>query len=210
MSEKSPSNLWTKKAMAFLIRTEHQLWGKHSEDVLAKLFTLGFTNKFLQEKMFGWNKKLTKRSLESWGIEKTNSDSLVFDKGIVIPYIKNKKLTKLFISGFDGNKIGKTIKLPGSSEVPVFWQTNSKDLLISGDMLLSSYLNQEYGEKFDIINLCEDEIENLKSLEKKIDLYRKIFIFKLNPQKVKAFLSCEQIVFIEDNPFDKNFNLDFV
>lgn len=194
---------WIKKAMAFLIRTEHQLWGKHSEDVLAELFVLGFKNSFIKENMFGWNKKLTLRTCESWGIKNAESEFITLEEGIVIPYIKNKSLLKLFIAGFDEKGLGETKKIDGSSLEPVFWHSDSKNLIACDNMLLSCYLSQEYGNDFDIINICDDEIKYLKDI--KLSIYEKIFVFKSNGllfDYLNNFCK-ERIIFVKDNPFDK-------
>lgn len=204
-----PSDLWIKKAMAFLIRTEHQLWGKHSEDVLAELFILGFKNSFIKEQMFGWNKKLTLRSCESWGIQEEKSDSLVLGEGIVIPCIKNKTLMKLFISGYDEKGLHETVKIPGSIQSPVFWQCGSDFLFISDDMLLSCYLYQEYGKNSDVMNLCGDEIGMINRNQAIFDHYKKIFVFKILRENFEGcdFLS-DKFIFSDESPFEKKFDFD--
>jgi hypothetical protein len=202
-----PLEIWKKKAMAFLIRTIHQLWGKKSEDVQALLFVLGFKNSFIMDMMFGWNKKLTLRPSESFGINDSSMDHIEFKQGIVIPYIKDKVLLKLFIAGFDDKGLHETLKIKGSSSEPVFWTANSKYLLLSKDMLLSCYLKQEFGDQFDILNFLEDEIEDQSLFQELFKKYEKIFVFNLNEKKLKEFKdSLKKFEFIQGNPFDKNFD----
>lgn len=210
-SLKCDSSLWTKKAMSFSIRTVHQLWGKKSEDVQALLFVLGFKNSFIMDMMFGWNKKTALRPSENWGITDCSFDHIELKEGIVIPYIKDKVLLKLFITGFDNNGPGKTVKIIGSSKEPVFWHNNSRYLLLAEDMLLSCYLKQEFGDKFDIINVLEDEIDNDFLSESFFSSYKKIFSFSIESEKMERFLKSSNVAeFIAVNPLKGGFDPDLI
>ena len=155
-----PDEIWKQKAGAFIVRAAHQLWGKHNEAIMAIMFRLGFNNKFIKKNLFGWNMRKNTRSYLSWNIDKTESkkaytsikftdEKFKIPPGLVIPYIVDKNLMKVYIVEYDETDIISFSPLPGSSSLPVFLcgaNASDKPLFITDNPVDGFLIHQEAGE----------------------------------------------------------------
>ncbi len=211
------SDIWKKKAIAFVTRSHRHLWGKNNEDPLAFLFLKGLENQFAKDMVLGWNKFGQERPKENWGIKDglTSNESLscgslskgkfLLPSGIVIPYIINKELISIFIISLNINETDKTILVPGSQSNRMILNENDEDpfhpIVLVSNILDGLYLYQETQEKACII-ICPNIDDNTgtdKSMElpedkPTIDLISKskhipYFYYKKNtPRNLKKLL----------------------
>ncbi len=212
MKEEIPGEIWREKAGAFLIRTAHQLWGKHSEEILALLFSIGFSNKFMKDSLFGWNKKTKTRSYKGFGIEPGSVEnfetgSLSIPEGIIIPYIKNKILLKLCAVSFNKDNSTRFKTIEGSSETPFFFNYDKSNCNLIFNPLYGFLLKQEASSLTDIIIIDNNEKKFSLEFESILENYEKVVVL-LNdveklPQNWDNLLKKEQINIIQYN--ERNF-----
>jgi len=140
--------LWRDKAVAFSARSRQELWGKHNEDILAWFFLNGFKNRFIKDKLLGWNRRPKERPSEAWGFPE-GTGPLFFPPGIVIPFVEEKHLRKLMI--FDHSRPGGSPchVVPGSAGIPMVFGQDTRRTAVVENIVHGLLLHQEFPE-----NLC--------------------------------------------------------
>ena len=145
-----PNPAWTKKAKAFVIRSHGQLWGKNNEDPLAWFFLQGFKNAFIKEIYLGWNKHGQERFWEDWGLspeknmEQEYGKRLMLPSGLVIPFIRDKKVLKVTICRHDKDE--ESLVVPGSCRIAMILGNNPARVEVVPRPMDALLLHQETGE----------------------------------------------------------------
>ncbi len=150
------SDVWRKKAMAFVTRSHRHLWGKNNEDPMAFLFSRGLSHAFLKASLVGWNKFGQHRPLKNWGRHRSDDAHGTFflPSGIVFPYIMKKELISVFISGFADDQTNRTLMVPGSGSPTLCLVPPAQDLssaVLIRDLFDGLFLFQETGLKTAVI-----------------------------------------------------------
>ena len=155
-----PDPAWKKRATSFVIRSHRQLWGKNNEEPLAWLFLQGLKNSFVKEIYMGWNKHGQERSWESWGLApgqwigqdemeqeteqrkgQSHNKRLILPSGLVIPFIRNKKLLKITLLRYEQTE--KLLIIPGSLKVAMILKNDSSCVDIVPWIMDALFLHQE-------------------------------------------------------------------
>ncbi len=141
--------LWRDKAVAFAARSRQELWGKHNEDILAWFFLNGFKNRFIKDKLLGWNRRPKERPSEAWGFPE-GTGPLFFPPGIVIPFVEEKHLRKLVI--FDHSRIGGPCHVvPGSAGIPMVFGQDTRRTAVVENIIHGLLLHQEFPENLRVV-----------------------------------------------------------
>ncbi|MCF6249225.1 MAG: hypothetical protein L3J69_17985 [Desulfobacula sp.] len=146
------TDIWKKKAMAFVIRSHRHLWGKNNEDPLAYLFTRGLKNEFCKQLYLGWNKFGQERPFQNWRFEtRTNQrpdqpKKFLLPAGIVFPYIIDKNLISVFIHSFSQKSSSRITLVPGSSSATIILGETKQTIVIIEDLFDGLFLFQEAGQ----------------------------------------------------------------
>ncbi len=182
------SDIWKKKAIAFVTRSHRHLWGKNNEEPLAFLFLKGLENQFAKDLVFGWNKFGQERPKVNWGIKDRLSSNgtsfggkfvlpstggkFVLPSGIVLPYIVHKELISVFIVSLYENK---TTLVPGSQSNLMVLNKTAEDefhpIIMVANILDGLFLYQEVQKKACIIicPLIENKLDTDKDMESIVD-----------------------------------------
>ncbi len=143
--------LWKKKAMAFVTRSHHHLWGRNNEDPLAFLFQMGLSNATIKSFHLGWNKFGQVRHLNKWGLKNPRGkgfpgkeDYFSLPPGIVFPHIIEKELKSIWIHALDPD--GPAFMLPGSARGPVVLGNLNNPVVTASDLFKGLCLFQEKKE----------------------------------------------------------------
>ncbi len=207
------SDIWKKKAIAFVTRSHRHLWGKNNEEALAFLFLKGLENQLTKDMVLGWNKFGQKRLKEKWGIKKKTSTNAKFllTSGIVIPYIIDKELTSVFIVSLkDANK---AIMVPGSQTRTLIFSDKDNDkpqsILIVQNIMDGLYLYQETKKTVPII-ICPDingDFDIDKTNENILDEQTQKLLFSAN--NIQYFYSINDIPDDHKKVLGKFFNVSY-
>ncbi len=174
------SDIWKKKAIAFVTRSHRHLWGKNNEEPLAFLFLNGLENQFTKDLLIGWNKFGQERLKEKWGMKErltpdelpSNESKFLLPSGIVIPYIINKELISIFIISLSAGQTDKVILVPGSQSSTMILSESYKDqfhpIVMVSSILDGLYLYQEVRKKACVI-ICPN-IDDKTDTEKSVDM----------------------------------------
>lgn len=157
MADNKTGEQWNDKAIAFLVRSRQELWGKHNEDIFAWLFQQGFSNAFVKNHMFGWNRRSKFRAPEGWGLGQdyingtTGEKKLWLPEGVVIPLVIDKHLKKLIIYRHTTTDTNRTYSVPGSSSDPFILGDSTDVVAVVQNILDGFLLFQEAGESTRVI-----------------------------------------------------------
>ncbi|MBU1168974.1 MAG: hypothetical protein KKD44_05360 [Proteobacteria bacterium] len=157
LDDSAHRSLWKNKAMAFLVRSRQELWGKHNEDIIAWFFLEGFTHRFIHHMLLGWNRVSRIRPASNWGIPDRAGDNnvrqgkLILPPGIVIPYIVNKDLRKLLIYNHLSDNPTRNVTLPGSSSESIILGEQRTRVAVISNIIHGLLLHQEFQDRITII-----------------------------------------------------------
>jgi len=143
--------LWKRKAMAFVTRAHHHLWGKNNEDPLVFLFQMGLSNATTKSLLLGWNKYGQERHYDTWGLKNQQAknspgkeDCFFLPPGIVFPHIIEKELKSIWIHSLD--PAGPVLMLPGSVPGPILLGNLNNPVVTVSDLFKGLCLFQEKKE----------------------------------------------------------------
>lgn len=122
-----PPAIWQEQAGLFVEWCHQQLWLHPT--ALDKLYKRGFTKDSIQRFRLGYCPQDTWKAYSDWGMSsETKADGksriLWMPKGLVVPWISNKKVLKINIRRLEWHpedKYGKYIKIPGSMNCPAVY-----------------------------------------------------------------------------------------
>jgi hypothetical protein len=180
---------WEKKAKAFTVRSHRHLWGKNNEDPLAFLFLRGLNNLFIKDQYLGWNKFGQERPFHTWGVNSGPNmpDKFLLPSGIVIPYIKDKRLRSVFIHCYNG-ETPQTVMVPGSQTSFIILGNSNKKLSIITDVMDGLYLFQEQGENSCVLIACRPDQPLEPDLADWLVKVKAIRVYQKNRADLPAFL----------------------
>jgi hypothetical protein len=153
-----PNSVWKNKTFSFLVRTRQELWGKNNEDIMAWLFLEGFSNRFINEQLLGWNRYAKIRPAAAWALpqgEECHIDShgkFTLPPGIVIPYLVEKEIVKLLIYDYQSDKPNRLYTLPGSSQRAMILGATSDHVAVVFEAMHALLVLQELGETVTVIH----------------------------------------------------------
>lgn len=144
-----PNPMWKEKAIAFVIRSQRELWGKHNEDPLVWFFQNGFKNQFVKDMLIGWNRHSKLRSAKNWGLDPLYEEAgfqpgkFLLPEGLVIPCIVDKNLKKITIFKHTGSGHNKTHVVPGSCNHSMVLGDEKRVVAVVEDIIDGLYIHQE-------------------------------------------------------------------